>query len=334
MPQNIDLPVVFLMGPTASGKTGLAVELVQRLPMDIISVDSAMVYRGMDIGTAKPGRETLERAPHRLIDFLDPAQSYSAARFAEDARREIEAIHTRGRIPLLVGGTMLYFSALYRGLSDLPNADAGVRSALDQEAVEKGWPALHARLAEKDPETAQRIHPNDAQRIQRALEVIELTGRGLSEHDAPASDFPWPCLRMVVCPQERKLLHRQIEQRFQAMMAQGFLEEVQTLHQRPELNPDLPSMRCVGYRQLWQYLDGAWSLEEAIQRGIAASRQLAKRQLTWLRSETSGNTGGAGNRDALPEWLDALSPNLLDQALNLLLQRKLLKNIDGFAGLL
>lgn len=299
-------PVVFLMGPTASGKTGLAVELVQQWPMDIVSVDSAMIYRGMDIGTAKPNAATLARAPHRLIDFLDPALSYSAAQFAADARREIADIHAQGRIPLLVGGTMLYYRALYSGLSELPDADAGVRLDIDQQAGDLGWPALHARLAKLDALTAARIHPNDAQRIQRALEIIELTGKGPSEHAQPKADFPWPCLKLVVNPPDRAVLHARIEQRFLSMMDEGLLAEVEVLRQRKDLNLDCPSVRCVGYRQLWRHLDGDWGLDEAVQRGIAATRQLAKRQLTWLRNE----------QEAL--WLDSTREDYIDSAVQLL----------------
>lgn len=303
MTEGNQLPVVFLMGPTASGKTGLAVELVERLPLEIISVDSALVYRDMDIGTAKPDAEVLSKAPHRLIDFLDPACSYSAAQFAADARKEIVDIHANGRIPLLVGGTMLYFSALYQGLSELPDADAQVRAEIDRQAELIGWPALHARLAELDSEAATRIHPNDAQRIQRALEIIELTGKGPSEHSAPKREFPWPSLQLAVNPPDRSVLHRRIEQRFHLMMEAGFLNEVKRLHERKDLNLDTPSVRCVGYRQLWHHLNGDWEIDEAVQRGIAATRQLAKRQLTWLRNSTSA------------EWLDATATDLTGQVL-------------------
>ena len=299
-------PVIFLMGPTASGKTGLAVDLVKRLPLEIVSVDSALVYRDMDIGTAKPDAEVLALAPHRLIDFLDPAENYSAAQFASDARREIRDIHGRGNIPLLVGGTMLYYKALLEGLSSLPEADAGLRARIDKEALELGWPALHRRLAGLDPEAAGRIHPNDAQRIQRALEVVELTGKGVSEHEVPEKHFPWSVVQLAVNPPDRAVLHQRIAQRFEEMMRAGFIEEVIALRSRSDLSLQQPSMRCVGYRQLWQHLDGDYGLDEAMQRGMAATRQLAKRQLTWLRSW----------KDVT--WLDATSKSLLEDSLSLL----------------
>jgi tRNA dimethylallyltransferase len=280
-------PVVALMGPTASGKTGLAVELAAEFPMDIVSVDSALVYRGMDIGTAKPDADTLAHAPHRLVDICDPGEAYSAARFREDAMREIQRIHGAGRVPLLVGGTMLYFRALFEGLSDLPEADAEVRAALDREAREKGWPAMHAELARLDPESARRINPNDPQRIQRALEVIRISGRPMSELQVgPARERPpYRILKLVVCPAERAELHRRIEQRFRAMVRAGFIDEMKKLHARSDLHADLPAMRAVGYRQAWEWLDGRLADGEWQEKAIAATRQLAKRQLTWLRRE-------------------------------------------------
>ena len=280
-------PVVCLMGPTASGKTDIAVRLVEEGPFDIISVDSALVYRGMDIGTAKPDAATLARAPHRLIDFLDPAEPYSAARFRGDARDEIKAIHAAGRIPLLVGGTMLYYRALLQGLSELPDADPSVRERLEAEAREQGWEALHERLAGVDPAAARRIHPNDPQRIQRALEVWEISGRPLSELQkrATVSQPPWPVVRIGLMPDDRAWLHERIARRFQLMIRQGLLDEVRALHERGDLSPDLPSIRAVGYRQIWACLDGECDLEEATRRGIVATRQLAKRQMTWMRSE-------------------------------------------------
>lgn len=276
------------MGPTASGKTDVAVSLVENGPFEIISVDSAMVYRGMDIGTAKPDAATLARAPHRLIDFLDPAEPYSAARFRDDAREAIEAIHGAGRIPLLVGGTMLYFRALLRGLADMPDADPAIRARLEGEAAEKGWGALHARLADLDPEAGARIHPNDPQRIQRALEVWERTGRPLTElqREAAVRSCPWPVIRLGLMPYDRRWLHARIARRFEAMMAAGLVAEVEALHARGDLDDSLPAIRAVGYRQVWDYLEGRIGRDEAVRRGIIATRQLAKRQITWMRSET------------------------------------------------
>jgi tRNA dimethylallyltransferase len=279
---------IFLMGPTASGKTDLAIELHRRFAVDIISVDSALVYRGMDIGTAKPDADTLARAPHALIDIRDPAESYSAAEFREDALAAMADSVQRGRVPLLAGGTMLYFRALARGLATLPSASPEVRARLETEAREHGWQALHERLAEQDPEAAQRIHPNDPQRIQRALEVIELTGRPISDLQREQEDqqLGYRVLRVVACPQPRARLHARIELRFQRMLEQGFLREMETLRSRGDLHADLPSMRCVGYRQAWSFLEGEISHAEMCRKAVVATRQLAKRQLTWLRQET------------------------------------------------
>ena len=278
---------VFLMGPTASGKTAVAVELVQRLPLEIISVDSALVYRGMDIGTAKPDAATLALAPHRLIDIRDPGEAYSAAQFRADALREMELICASGNTPLLVGGTMLYFRALEQGLSDLPGADPEVRAQLDARAAEIGWAAMHQRLAEVDAQSAARIHPNDPQRIQRALEVYELTGVALSELCRRGSETTpnYRFLKIVLAPPEREALHRRIEARFRAMLDQGFLDEVQRLQERGDLNSQLPALRAVGYRQAWMYLRGELSADEWVERALIATRQYAKRQLTWLRAE-------------------------------------------------
>jgi len=282
-------PAIFLMGPTASGKTDLAIELRRRLPVDIISVDSAQIYRGMDIGTAKPDAATLAVAPHALIDIRDPVERYSAAEFRADALEEMRRIVAAGRVPLLAGGTMLYFKALAEGLATLPAADPELRRQLEREAVEHGWGALHARLAAADPAAARRIHPNDPQRIQRALEVITLSGRPLSElqraHDAAGPGYR--ILRVVACPQPRAVLHLRIEQRFDAMLAQGFLDEVRRLRARGDLHADLPSMRCVGYRQAWAHFEGETDAAEMRLRAIYATRQLAKRQITWLRRETA-----------------------------------------------
>ena len=298
-------PVLFLMGPTASGKTALAVELVQRLPFEIVSVDSALVYREMEIGTAKPDAETRRLAPHRLVDILDPAEAYSAGRFRRDARREIAAIQAAGHVPLLVGGTMLYFRALERGLAELPTADPAVRARLAAELAERGRAALHARLARLDPPAASRIHPHDPQRVQRALEVIELTGRPLTELCADQRDesMPFQILKLIVAPTDRRVLHQRIEQRFGAMLEQGFVAEVERLRARGDLDPDKPSMRAVGYRQVWAYLDGRLDRAAMVERGIAATRQFAKRQLTWLRAEADA------------AWLDSASRQLLDRVI-------------------
>ena len=257
--------------------------------MDIVSVDSALVYRGMDIGTAKPDAATLEIAPHSLIDIRDPSESYSAAEFREDALAEMERITAHGRVPLLAGGTMLYFKALSRGLAELPAADPAIRERLEAESGEHGWPEMHRRLAQLDPVIAERSHPNDPQRIQRALEVIEITGRPMSELQAEQeeSQLDYRVLRLVACPQPRSVLHQRIEMRFDQMMDEGFLDEMKTLFKRGDLHRDLPSMRCVGYRQAWGHLAGEYGLEEMRQKSIAATRQLAKRQLTWLRQETA-----------------------------------------------
>lgn len=277
---------IFIMGPTASGKTDLAIALHEHLPVELISVDSAMVYRGMDIGTAKPGPEELARAPHRLIDICDPAESYSAARFREDALREMQSITGSGRIPLLVGGTMLYFRALQYGLSDLPPASPGIRARLEAELAERGLAALHARLAKVDPVAAQRIHRNDPQRTLRALEVWESSGRPLSELQARDGEtMPYRALKLVRSPASRAELHERIGRRFEQMLEQGFVAEVEGLVARGDLDPDMPSMRSVGYRQVWAWLRGEYDRDEMLARGKAATRQLAKRQLTWLRSE-------------------------------------------------
>ncbi len=299
-------PVLFIMGPTASGKTDLALELVERLPCEIISVDSAMVYRDMDIGTAKPPPELLARAPHRLIDILDPAESYSAARFRDDALREMAEIVAAGRIPLLVGGTGLYFRALRRGLSDLPPADPALRTRLEREAAEHGWGVLHDRLRQVDPQAAERIHRNDPQRLQRALEVYELTGVPLSRlQQGGGAPLPYRVLPLVVAPTDRDLLRERIEHRFRLMLEQGLVAEVEALYRRGDLGLDMPSIRCVGYRQVWSYLAGETDYAVMVERAVAATRQLAKRQLTWLRSEPESH------------WFDAADGKLLEKVLKL-----------------
>ena len=283
--------------------------LAEKIPAEIVSVDSAQVYRGMDIGTAKPSREERAQVPHHLIDLCDPSEPYSAARFAADAARAIAEIRSRGRVPLLVGGTMLYVRALLHGLSDLPSADRALRARLQSEADAQGWPALHARLAKLDPETAARLSPNDSQRIQRALEIIELAGEPATHAYQKRTAAPLttgPVLRYAMEFADRAELHARIEQRLHEMMRRGFADEVRALHGRGDLNPDLPSMRSVGYRQLWAHFDGQWSLDEAVQRAIFASRQLAKRQLTWLRSSPEIARLDPRDPDAAEKLLNAL----------------------------
>lgn len=301
---------IALAGPTASGKTGAALAIAREFDIEIVSVDSALVYRGMDIGTAKPSAEELAAVPHHLIDIRDPAQAYSAAEFARDAHRLVGEINERGRIALLAGGTMLYFKAWYEGLDAMPAADAAIRAQLDSEAARLGWPAMHAQLAQVDPAAAAKLAPADSQRIQRALEVYRATGRAWSSFHGqratqPANDTPLFSLE----PQERGWLHERIAQRFDAMLAAGFLEEVKRLRARGDLTPALPSMRCVGYRQAWELLDeqeahgGAVALDALRERGIAATRQLAKRQLTWLRSMRERRVIACDAPDALPRLL-------------------------------
>jgi tRNA dimethylallyltransferase len=279
-------PAIFLMGPTASGKTGVAVELLQTLPIELISVDSALVYRDMSIGTAKPDAATLQIAPHHLIDIINPTESYSAATFRNDALRLMADITARGKIPVLVGGTMLYFRALQNGLSDLPVADPAVRAELDIMIADHGIAKLHEQLAHVDAETAARLAPNDTQRIQRAMEVYLLTGTPMSELLKKKSDhtLPYRVTNIALIPSDRAVLHQRIATRFEQMIEQGLVEEVRGLREKYELHPDLPSMRCVGYRQAWQFMDGEIDVTKLFETGIAATRQLAKRQLTWLRS--------------------------------------------------
>ncbi len=288
------------MGPTAGGKTAVALEIAARFPVEIVSVDSAQVYRGMDVGTAKPTAAERAAAPHHLIDIIDPTQSYSAAQFRSDATRLMREIAGRGRVPLLVGGTMLYFKALREGLSNLPQADAAVRAAIEVEAREKGWPALHAELARVDAPTAARLKPGDAQRIQRALEVFRIAGRPLSALQGArvAAPAQYCFVPLALVPSDRAVLHRRIELRFEAMLAAGLVEELAALRGKYALNPNLPSMRCVGYRQAWEYLEGAYDRATLRDRGIYATRQLAKRQLTWLRAMQE------------PEIFDCLAPGL------------------------
>lgn len=294
-------PAVFLMGPTASGKTDLAVALASRLPLEIISVDSALVYRGMDIGTAKPDAETLARAPHRLIDICDPGEAYSVGRFRDDALREMADITSRGQIPLLAGGTMLYFRGLEKGIAQMPRGHRGLRQRLSEEAAHLGLEALHDRLRTIDPESASRIHPNDPQRILRALEVYELTGRPLSAWHGEAGEvrLPYRVLKLILAPADRAVLRARIAERFHRMLENGFEEEVRHLLARGDLDPDLPALRAVGYRQMIQYLLGNLDRDSMIQQAIDATRQLAKRQMTWLRREASATwlLQGAAGRD-------------------------------------
>lgn len=297
-------PAVLLMGPTATGKTELAVALVREFPLEIVSVDSAQVYRGMDIGTAKPSPDVLAKAPHHLIDIVDPWDAYSAGRFRTDALGVMAQITARGRVPLLVGGTMLYFHALRRGLAPMPPADPALRARIDGQAAERGWPALHAELARLDPVAAARIHPNDAQRIQRALEVIRLTGLPLSRWQAQGvAPPPYRMLSIGLLPGDRARLHARIQARFLRMVAAGFLDEVRRLRSLPGVHRELPAMRCVGYRQAWDHLDGKVNEDEWVQLGISATRRLARRQLTWLRSAAVDRVvdplDGRGSRDLI-----------------------------------
>ena len=279
------------MGPTATGKTDLAIALAEELPMDIISVDSAMVYRGMDIGSAKPDTNTLARAPHRLIDICDPADAYSAGRFRNDAMAEMGQISVAGRVPLLVGGTMLYYRALQQGIADLPVADEAVRQELEHEARRKGWEYMHRRLRKIDPEAAERIHPNDPQRIQRALEVYQVTGKTLTafwrEHGG--DELQYRRAKIALMPRDRGNLRKIIEQRFDAMLAAGLVEEVEQLYRRGDLNTETPAIRAVGYRQIWAMLSGKYGFETMREKAIIATAQLAKRQMTWLRKERECN---------------------------------------------
>lgn len=279
-------PAILLMGPTASGKTAVAVQLATTLPCEIISVDSALVYKGMDIGTAKPDAATLARAPHHLINIIEPHESYSAARFRDDALALMREITERGNIPLLVGGTMLYFKSLVEGLNDLPEADSTVRLIIETMAEEEGWPAVHEKLRKVDPETAARLEPNDSQRVQRALEIFYITGKSMTDllKKPKYVYFPYAPIRIALLPGDRAALHDRIALRFEKMLDDGLVDELRALRDEYALEPDMPSMRCVGYRQAWDFLADRISRAELLEQGIAATRQLAKRQLTWLRS--------------------------------------------------
>ena len=318
-------PAIFLMGPTAAGKTDLALELARLLPCDLISVDSALIYRGMDIGTAKPERAILDEFPHALIDIRDPAESYSAAEFRADALAAMAESAARGRIPLLVGGTMLYYKALLEGLADMPSADPAIRAELEARALAEGWEVLHRELAAVDPESAARIHPNDPQRLTRALEVYRVSGLSMTEHrrrqaagnpeagTSGGGQLPYTVAQLAIAPAQRQVLHDRIAQRFRAMLEQGFVEEVEALRCRSDLHAGLPSIRAVGYRQVWEYLEGELSRDEMVERGIVATRQLAKRQFTWLRGW-----------DGL-HWLDSLACDNLSRVLKYLESVSILK---------
>lgn len=288
MMEKSDLPpAIFLMGPTASGKTELAVQLAQKLETEIISVDSVLVYKGMDIGTAKPPADERKGIPHHLIDILDPAEVFSTGRFRKLALQLMEDISRRGKVPILVGGTMLYFNALFNGLASLPEANPDVRKKLDEELLATGKEAMHARLKSVDPESAERIHPNDPQRVQRALEVYQLSGKPITQFfvEAQQDQIPYQKIKLIVAPEDRKQLHEKIAQRFKLMIELGLIEEVSALYQRGDLTEKMPSIRAVGYRQAWSYLQGEYDLDTMIEKAIIATRQLAKRQFTWLRRE-------------------------------------------------
>ncbi|WP_283788429.1 tRNA (adenosine(37)-N6)-dimethylallyltransferase MiaA [Bermanella sp. WJH001] len=301
-------PAIFIMGPTASGKTALACALYDELPCELISVDSALVYKDMNIGTAKPTAQELAQYPHHLIDIRDPSEPYSAADFREDVLRVMADVTARGNIPVLVGGTMLYFKFLLEGAADLPEADETVRKQIEEEALEKGWPAIHEQLAQVDPESAARLNPNDPQRVQRALEVYRVTGKTLTELWAQQQQksIPYQVVQFAICPKERKTLHERIEQRFEQMLKDGFVDEVRALYQRDDLHENLPAIRAVGYRQVWEYLDGQLSYDDMIFKGVVATRQLAKRQVTWLRSWENLH------------WLESEDPKLVESALVIL----------------
>jgi tRNA dimethylallyltransferase len=305
-------PAILLMGPTASGKTALALELARALPCEIVSVDSALVYRGMDIGTAKPDRATLDAFPHHLVDIIEPHEAYSAARFRDDALAAMREIGERGRIPLLVGGTMLYFKALVEGLNELPEADPMIRLVIDTMAQEKGWPAVHARLKELDPATAARLEPTDSQRVQRALEIYYITGKTMGEllQKPRFVYFPYTPIRIALVPEDRAMLHERIESRFAEMLQAGLVQEVEQLREEYGLDATMPSMRCVGYRQALQHLDGVIDRNELMSHGVAATRQLAKRQLTWLRSIDDAQVFDCFENDLAPRVLEYVQGEL------------------------
>ena len=310
---SIHPSTLFILGPTASGKTALALALAQQRPIEIISVDSALVYRGMDIGTAKPSREERAICPHHLIDIIDPTEAYSAAQFAADAERLIHEIHARGRLPVLVGGTMLYVKALLEPLTELPTANEAIRAEIDAQAAQIGWPAMHAELTKVDAETAARLEPTDAQRINRALEIYRISGKPMSQwlaEDTATHEPSFTPILTALIPEPRAILHERINQRFVKMLEHGFLDEMHALRARGDLHLGLPSMRCVGYRQAWEYLDGAYGYEALIEKGQAATRQLAKRQMTWIRGMPQIRVFDSAhlpqNTDVLLSQIDAL----------------------------
>lgn len=305
-------PVIFLMGPTASGKTALSVQLAQALNGEIISVDSALVFKGMDIGTAKPTMDERGGIPHHLIDILDPAEAYSTGQFRKQALALMDDITRRGKIPIVVGGTMLYFKVLNSGLAVLPEADPAIRAKLDQDLAQLGKEALHQRLAGIDPEAAARIHPNDPQRVQRALEVYEISGKPLTSFftAAQAQDIPYQKIKLIIAPQDRAILHGIIALRFKQMLAQGFIDEVAALYQRGDLTDKMPSIRAVGYRQAWSYLQSEYDLDTLTEKAIIATRQLAKRQFTWLRRETDAANFQTGQKDLLTKVLAEIDGQL------------------------
>jgi tRNA dimethylallyltransferase len=305
-------PAIFLMGPTASGKTALSVQLAKALDGEIISVDSALVFKGMDIGTAKPTMDERGGIPHHLIDILDPAESFSTGQFRNRALALMDDITRRGKIPILAGGTMLYFNALNSGLAVLPEANEAVRTQLDQDLERLGKEALHQRLAKIDPEAAARIHPNDPQRVQRALEVYEISGKPLTSFftEAQAQDIPYQRIKLIIAPQDRVILHDIIARRFRQMLEQGFIEEVEALYQRGDLTDKMPSIRAVGYRQVWSYLQGEYDVETMTEKAIIATRQLAKRQFTWLRRETDAANFQTGQADLLTKVLAEVNDKL------------------------
>jgi tRNA dimethylallyltransferase len=314
--KNMKPSAVFIMGPTASGKTDLAIRLVQEYPFEIISVDSALIYRDMNIGTAKPTPQELQQAPHRLIDIIDPSESYSIASFRKDALAAMQDIQQAGRVPLLVGGTMLYHRSLLYGISELPAADEAIRANLNTEAREKGQQYMHEKLMAIDPQAASKIHPNDPQRVQRALEVFAISGKTMTQlqQENEARSLPWQCWKIVIAPQSRELLRERIAMRFHQMIEQGFIDEVKKLYSRGDLDLSMPSMRAVGYRQVWEYLEGKMTKEEMIERGITITRQFAKRQMTWLRKEENAH------------WIATEDEDRYQRAVNYL--QPLLKNID------